>query len=84
MRLHFSETGPALIARGQPVQALELAGPDRVFHPATARLEGKDLMVFSPEVKSPEAVRYAWSNAPAANLGNEAGLPAAPFRSDRW
>jgi sialate O-acetylesterase len=72
------------VAHDQPVQSLEIAGADRVFHPATAKIIRDTLVVSAPEVKEPVAVRYAWSNAPVANLFNGSGLPAAPFRSDRW
>jgi len=41
-------------------------------------------LVSAREVREPVAVRYAWKNAPEANLYNSAGLPAAPFRSDSW
>ncbi|HVU22934.1 MAG TPA: sialate O-acetylesterase [Opitutus sp.] len=84
MRVHFTHAGNGLVAHDRPVQALELAGADRVFHPATARIAGDTLLVSSPDVKEPVAVRYAFTNAPAANLYNGAGLPAAPFRSDDW
>jgi sialate O-acetylesterase len=42
------------------------------------------LLVSSPDVPDPVAVRYAWTNAPKANLFGDTGLPAAPFRSDAW
>jgi sialate O-acetylesterase len=42
------------------------------------------VFVQSPNVPDPVAVRYAWRNAPEANLYNGAGLPAVPFRSDSW
>ena len=77
-----ADTG--LIAAGKPLQSFEVAGPDRVFHPATATIVGDSLFVSSPQVPAPVAVRYAWSNAPEANLYNGAGLPAGPFRSDSW
>jgi sialate O-acetylesterase len=64
--------------------ALEIAGEDRVFHPATAALSGQALVVSAPEVAEPVAVRYAWQNAPVACLYNAAGFPAAPFRTDDW
>lgn len=64
--------------------SLEIAGADRVFHPATASLSGEALIVSAPEVTEPVAVRYAWQNAPVACLYNGAGLPAAPFRTDSW
>ncbi len=84
MRVEFSHADGGLVAHGRPVQSLEIAGADRIFHPATARIERNTLVVSSPKVKEPVAVRYAWFNAPVANLYNGAGLPAAPFRSDDW
>ena len=61
-----------------------VAGPDRVFVRAGAKLENGDLVVAAPTVKEPVAVRYAWEPDPAAVLSNAEGLPAAPFRSDDW
>lgn len=84
MRVRFTHADNGLIAHENPVQSLELAGADKVFHPAQGRIEGESLLVSSPDVKDPVAVRYAWSNDPEANLFNGAGLPAAPFRSDMW
>jgi sialate O-acetylesterase len=84
MRVRFTNASNSLIAHENPVQSLELAGADKVFHPAQGRIEGETLLVSSPDVKDPVAVRYAWSNDPEANLFNGAGLPAAPFRSDDW
>ena len=68
-----------LHSRGGDVEALELAGADGVFHPARAQVLRSAVRVSSPEVSAPVAVRYAWSNAPRANLYNRAGLPAVPF-----
>lgn len=84
MRVRFTHAATGLIAQQRPVQALELAGADKVFHPASGRIERDTLIVTSPQVPAPIAVRYAWTNAPAANLYNGAGLPAEPFRSDDW
>ncbi len=70
-----------------PLNALvgfELAGEDKVFRPAQAKLERDTVLVTSPEVTAPVAVRYAWRNAPEAGLFNDDGLPAAPFRTDNW
>jgi sialate O-acetylesterase len=64
---------------------IEIAGEDRVFKPADAVIEGSDLILSSPEVPAPVAVRYAYCQDPAgANLYNTDGLPASPFRSDSW
>jgi sialate O-acetylesterase len=52
---------------------------------AEAKIEGDTVVVTSAEVSAPAAVRYAWDNYPeGCNLYNAAGLPAAPFRTDRW
>lgn len=64
--------------------SFEIAGEDRKFVPAEARVEGDTLVVSAATVKAPVAVRYAWRNSPDARLFNSAGLPAAPFRSDNW
>jgi sialate O-acetylesterase len=84
LRVHFLDAGEGLTAAGKPLQALEVAGADRVFHPAKALIQGDSILVSSPLVPQPVAVRYAWSNAPEANLFSGTGLPAAPFRSDSW
>lgn len=84
LRVRFTAAGGGLIAREKPPQALEVAGADRVFHPATGKIERDTLLVSSPAVKEPVAVRYSWTNAPEANLYNGAGLPAVPFRTDNW
>jgi sialate O-acetylesterase len=84
LRVRFTHISSGLVAHERPVQALEIAGKDRVFYPATGRVDGHTLLVSSPNVKTPVAVRYAWYNAPQANLYDGAGLPAAPFRSDSW
>jgi sialate O-acetylesterase len=84
LRVHFDHASTGLISANQPVQSLEVAGADRKFYPATGKIERDTLLVSAREVKEPVAVRYAWSNAPVANLFNGAGLPAAPFRSDDW
>lgn len=79
--------GSAVAVRGggNAIQGFVLAGADRRFHPATATLEGNRIVVRSDAVPAPVAVRYAWRDSPTdANLVNEAGLPASPFRSDDW
>lgn len=65
-------------------EGFQLAGADQVFHPAKASLSGNVLIVSSPEVPTPVAVRYAWANNPTMGLYDEAGLPVPPFRSDNW
>ena len=75
-----------LVVRGltNSSTGFDLAGADHVFHPANATVENETVVVSSPEVKEPVAVRYAFTNNPSVTLYNDAGLPAGPFRSDDW
>ena len=66
------------------LSGFQIAGPDRVWHWADARIEGDRVVVSSAEVPHPVAVRYAWSANPICNLFNSEGLPAWPFRTDDW
>lgn len=83
--VEFDELDGGLAARGgAPLKGFAIAGPDRKFVWADARIDGDKLIVSSPKVKAPQAVRYAWANNPECNLVNAAGLPASPFRTDDW
>jgi sialate O-acetylesterase len=73
-----------LIMKDKMVSALVIAGEDKVFWPASARVEGDKLIVWSKEVKKPVAVRYQFSNAGIGNIAGKDGLPLAPFRTDDW
>jgi sialate O-acetylesterase len=84
MRVRFDHADSGLVAHDRPPAGFLLAGADRRFFPATAKIERDTVLVTAAAVKEPVAVRYAWANAPAANLSNGAGLPATPFRSDDW
>jgi sialate O-acetylesterase len=66
------------------LQGFTVAGADKTFFPALARVEGDTVVVSAPQVLKPVAVRYGWDGAPSCNLINAAGLPASPFRTDRW
>lgn len=82
--VRFDHTDGGLLARGGPLGEFAVAGVDRKWHWATARIEGDAVVVSSPEVSRPVAVRYAWQSNPIASLSNGAGLPAVPFRTDDW
>ncbi len=84
LRLHFKHTDGGLVVKGDKLGEFSVAGADRTWHWAEARIEGDTVLVSSPAVKSPVAVRYAWQANPLATLFNAAGLPAAPFRTDDW
>jgi sialate O-acetylesterase len=84
MRVSLDPAGGTLMVHGNELTGFTVAGVDRRFVPASARIEGATVIVSAPEVPAPVAVRYAWTDAPEAGLFNAAGLPAAPFRSDDW
>jgi sialate O-acetylesterase len=71
--------------KGGKLEGFAIAGDDKIWRWADARIDGDSVVCSHPEVKKPSAVRYAFSMNPAkANLYNQAGLPASPFRSDDW
>jgi len=82
--ISFDYVGGGLVAKGDKLKGFAIAGEDRKFIWADARIEGDTVVVSSPDVKNPVAVRYAWANNPDCNLYNKAGLPASPFRTDDW
>ena len=87
VRVSFDHATPGLVTRGNSseVKGFEIAGTDGKFYPATATIEGDQVVLQSAAVKIPAAVRYAWAdNSMDANLYNKDGFPAAPFRTDDW
>ena len=85
IRISFTNTGSGLISiNTQPLVGFEIAGEDMKFYKADASIAENEVVVFSAEVSSPVAVRYAWANSPVINLKNKEGLPSSPFRTDTW
>lgn len=84
IRLFFDHVGSRLVAKGDKLVGFAIAGKDRKFVWANARIEGDTVVVWSEQVPDPVAVRYAWANNPECNLYNKEGLPASPFRTDDW
>ncbi|MCL5019293.1 MAG: sialate O-acetylesterase [Patescibacteria group bacterium] len=85
VRISFKHIGSGLIAKdGEPLKGFAIAGRDRKFVWAEAKIEGNEVVVWSDKVSNPIAVRYAWACNPACNLYNKEGLPASPFRTDNW
>jgi sialate O-acetylesterase len=80
--LSFKHVGSGLVARGGPLTGFAVAGPDHKFVNAQAEIQGDKVVVSSPQVAQPVAVRFGWANYPVVNLWNKAGLPASPFRTD--
>lgn len=85
IRIVFDHAGSGLRTNdGKPVTGFAIAGLDHKWHFAQARIDGQTVVVSSPEVPHPVAVRYAWADNPACNLYNGADLPTVPFRTDDW
>jgi sialate O-acetylesterase len=85
VRLRFSCTGALRTTDGHAPAHFAIAGADRNWHWAEARIEGFSVVASHAAVVAPVAVRYAWAGNPAAaNLTDETGLPAWPFRTDDW
>ena len=85
IKINFMHTGTALIAKGDSkLKGFAIAGDDRKFYWADARIEGDNVVVSSKKVPKPAAVRYGWQANPDCNLYNSELLPASPFRTDNW
>ena len=88
-RLKFDYAPNGLSFFGKEPSGFEIAGEDRVFHPAQARIVpafwgNEGLEVWSDEVPEPVAVRYGYTNYVDGSLYNTEGLPASSFRTDNW
>ncbi len=85
IRLHFSHTDGGLASKsGEMPGSFMIAGKNKKFVPALAKIDGDSVIVWNPDMKTPVAVRYAWSDNPICTLYNGTGLPASPFRTDNW
>ena len=86
VRLQFKHTGGGLVSRdGKMLSWFHVAGEDKKFVPALATIvDSKIVVVSAPEVPNPVAVRFGWNHIAEPNLSNKEGLPASPFRTDKW
>lgn len=86
VRIKFTHIGKGLAFKnGDRLQGFAIAGEDKKFVWADAVIDGESVIVSNKDVAKPEAVRYGWSQVFSwANLFNQDGLPATPFRTDKW
>jgi len=82
--LHFDHAANGLMQKGKELAEFFIAGKDKVFHKAKAKIVKNTVVVSSKNVKEPVAVRFAFSNTALPNLFNKEGLPASAFRTDNW
>ena len=82
--LSFDKIPNGLTSYGKEITTFEIAGKDKVFYPAKAMLRSKSIVVSSPEVKEPVAVRYAFKDFVVGDLYTTEGIPVPSFRTDNW
>jgi len=82
IRFEHDENG--LTSYNKPLQYFEVAGKDKMFHPAQAAISGSTIVLSSPLVKEPVAVRYAFKDFIVGDLFGTNGLPVSSFRTDDW
>ncbi len=82
IRVKFHWVDGGLVAKGGKLTGFAIAGADKKFVWAEAKIDGENVVVWSDKVAKPVAVRYAWAENPVCNLYNKADLPASPFRTD--
>jgi len=82
--LSFNYAEGGLVSKSVPLKGFTIAAADGKFVPADAEIIGETVAVSSKEIANPAAVRYGWENNPVCSLYNKEGLPASPFRTDRW
>ena len=80
----FDHVHGGLRTKGDELKGFAIAGADKKWRFANARIEGDSVVLSHSDVKQPEAVRYNWAANPIGNLFNGAGIPAAQFRTDDW
>jgi len=80
----FFDHSDGLQTNGEKLKGFAVAGSDKKFYWAEARIEGSSVIVWNNNIDKPVAVRYGWASNPECNLYNAAGLPASPFRTDNW
>lgn len=83
IRVTFTHAA-GLNVHGDTLRGFSIAGSNGKFIWAQAKIDGNSVLVSSPRIKKPVAVRYGWASNPEVNLYNQEGLPAVPFRTDTW
>ena len=83
--ISFEHVGKGLRSRdGEALSWFSIAGEDKEFYPAKAKIKCEKVVVSSKQVDNPVAVRFGWDQIAEPNLSNKESLPALPFRTDRW
>ena len=84
VKLSFDFAPLGLTSFGKEVTSFEVAGSNKKFYPAKAIINKNEILLSSPQVDQPIAVRYAFKDFIVGELFNTYGLPATSFRTDDW
>jgi sialate O-acetylesterase len=84
VRIYFEHADQGLTSQGGEPTEFTVAGEDKIFHPAQARIDGSTVLVWHDNIKRPTAVRFGFDNAARPNLMTTDGLPVNLFRTDDW
>lgn len=82
--IKLKNVGGGLTTKAGEVKGFTIAGEDKKFYNASAKIEGQTVVVTSDKVANPKAVRFGWANYPVVDLWNKEGFPASTFRTDDW
>ncbi len=84
IKISFEDVEAGLMSKENPLTEFYIAGADKVFQPANAKISGNNVIVWNNDIKNPVAVRFGFSNAAIPNLFSKNGLPVNIFRTDDW
>ncbi len=84
VKIYFDNAENGLITKNGAPTDFYIAGENKIFKPATSRLDGNTIIVWNKEIKNPVAVRYGFTNNATPNVFSKAGLPVNTFRTDDW
>lgn len=84
IRISFKNAESGLMCKDKTITEFYIAGQDRVFQPAEAKIEGNGVIVWNKAIKNPVAVRFGFTNTAMPNLFSKEGLPVNLFRTDKW
>ena len=84
IRVYFDDAGSGLVSKNGPPSEFYIAGEDKIFMPASAKIDGNTVVVWNKNIQKPVAVRFGFTNSSMPNLFNKEGLPVNIFRTDDW
>ncbi|MDQ6903101.1 MAG: sialate O-acetylesterase [Bacteroidota bacterium] len=84
VKISFDDAEPGLMSKGNSLTDFYIAGADKVFQPANAKIVGNNVIVWNNDVKNPIVVRFGFTNDAIPNLFSKNGLPVNIFRTDDW